>query len=410
MNTITSVTALEVLDSRGVPTLQARVQLKNGACGQAMVPSGASTGKFEATELRDGDKTRYFGKGVRQAVQNVNGEIAEALLGLPCEQRRIDGRLCNLDGTENKSRLGANAILAVSLAATRAAANAAGLPLYRYLGGLRAGSLPTPAMNILNGGAHAKNTVDIQEFMIVPIGAERFSEALRWGSEIYRTLGQLLAKDGYATGVGDEGGYAPDLPSDEAAIEYILKAIAAAGYTTRQVGLALDVAGSEWYDRGVYRLPKRGRQLQSEELAAYITQLVHSYPILSVEDPLAEEDWVGWKQLTKALGGRVMLVGDDLFVTNRARLQQGIDQKAANAILIKLNQIGTLTETLEVIALAQQNGYRVMVSHRSGETEDPFIADLAVAVGSPYIKAGAPCRSDRVAKYNRLLQIQAQMQ
>ncbi len=409
MHTITSVTALEVLDSRGVPTLQAKVQLENGAVGQAMVPSGASTGKFEAYELRDGDKSRYFGKGVRQAVQNVCGEIAEALLGQPCLQQTVDGRLCNLDGTENKSRLGANAILAVSLAAARASAAAAGLPLYRYLGGIRAEKTPLPAMNILNGGAHAKNTVDIQEFMIVPVGAENFAEAVRWGSEIYRALGQLLAKDGYTTGVGDEGGFAPDLPSDEAAIEYILRAVQTAGYTTNQVQLALDIASSEWYHQGVYRLPKKGRRMQSEELSAYIAQLIHTYPILSVEDALAEEDWAGWQRLTANLGDRVLLVGDDLFVTNRARLQQGIEQKAGNAILIKLNQIGTLTETLDVIALAGQQGYKVMVSHRSGETEDPFIADLAVAVGSPYIKAGAPCRSDRVAKYNRLLQIEAEL-
>lgn len=404
---IQKVFGCEILDSRGNPTVSATVQLTDGTMGTAAAPSGASTGKFEAVELRDGDQRRYGGKGVLKAVRNVTEIISPALEKVPSlTVREIDHVLCKLDGTPNKAHLGANATLAVSMAAARAIAAHYRMPLYRFLGGAVAYQLPRPMMNILNGGAHAGNNIDIQEFMIVPTGAPNFREGLRWCAEITHTLGQQLKARGLSTGVGDEGGFAPDLESDEAAIEAVLEAVEKAGYGGK-VQLALDAAGSEWaQENGRYRLPKRGKELDTEDMIEYWENLVQKYPILSIEDPLGEEDWQGWAEMTRRLGDKVQLVGDDLFVTNSERLRQGMDEGAGNAILIKPNQIGTLTETLDCIELAKRGGYKTIISHRSGETEDTFIADLAVAVNAGQIKTGAPCRTERVAKYNRLLRIE----
>ncbi len=404
---IQKVFGCEILDSRGNPTVSATVQLTDGTMGTAAAPSGASTGKFEAIELRDGDQRRYGGKGVLKAVRSVSEIISPALEKVPSlTVREIDHVLCKLDGTPNKAHLGANATLAVSMAAARAIAAHYRMPLYRFLGGAVAYQLPRPMMNILNGGAHAGNNIDIQEFMIVPTGAPNFREGLRWCAEITHTLGQQLKARGLSTGVGDEGGFAPDLESDEAAIEAVLEAVEKAGYGGK-VQLALDAAGSEWaQENGRYRLPKRGKELDTEDMIEYWENLVQKYPILSIEDPLGEEDWQGWAEMTRRLGDKVQLVGDDLFVTNSERLRQGMDEGAGNAILIKPNQIGTLTETLDCIELAKQGGYKTIISHRSGETEDTFIADLAVAVNAGQIKTGAPCRTERVAKYNRLLRIE----
>ena len=403
---IQKVMGSEILDSRGNPTVSATVQLTDGTVGTAAAPSGASTGKFEAVELRDGDQRRYGGKGVLKAVRNINEIISPALeKAHSLTVRQVDDILKKLDGTPNKAHLGANATLAVSLACARAMAAHYRMPLYRFLGGAAASRLPVPMMNILNGGAHAANNIDIQEFMIIPAQAENFREGLRWCAEIYHTLGAQLRKKGLSTGVGDEGGFAPDLNSDEEAIEEILAAVEKAGYGGK-VTLALDAAGSEWAQKGAYRLPKRGKTYVTEDLISYWEGLLDKYPIVSIEDPLGEEDFSGWAEMTARLGNRVQLVGDDLFVTNLERLQQGIDQGAANAILIKPNQIGTLTETLEAIDLAKRSGYKTIISHRSGETEDTFIADLAVAVNAGQIKTGAPCRTERVAKYNRLLRIE----
>lgn len=404
---IQKVFGTEILDSRGNPTVSATVQLTDGTMGTAAAPSGASTGKFEAIELRDGDQRRYGGKGVLKAVRSVSEIISPALEKVPSlTVREIDHVLCKLDGTPNKAHLGANATLAVSMAAARAIAAHYRMPLYRFLGGAVAYQLPRPMMNILNGGAHAGNNIDIQEFMIVPTGAPNFREGLRWCAEITHTLGQQLKARGLSTGVGDEGGFAPDLESDEAAIEAVLEAVDKAGYWGK-VQLALDAAGSEWaQENGRYRLPKRGKELDTEDMIEYWENLVQKYPILSIEDPLGEEDWQGWAEMTRRLGDKVQLVGDDLFVTNSERLRQGMDEGAGNAILIKPNQIGTLTETLDCIELAKRGGYKTIISHRSGETEDTFIADLAVAVNAGQIKTGAPCRTERVAKYNRLLRIE----
>ena len=404
---IQKVFGCEILDSRGNPTVSATVQLTDGTMGTAAAPSGASTGKFEAIELRDGDQRRYGGKGVLKAVRSVSEIISPALEKVPSlTVREIDHVLCKLDGTPNKAHLGANATLAVSMAAARAIAAHYRMPLYRFLGGAVAYQLPRPMMNILNGGAHAGNNIDIQEFMIVPTGAPNFREGLRWCAEITHTLGQQLKARGLSTGVGDEGGFAPDLESDEAAIEAVLEAVEKAGYGGK-VQLALDAAGSEWaQENGRYRLPKRGKELDTEDMIEYWENLVQKYPILSIEDPLGEEDWQGWAEMTRRLGDKVQLVGDDLFVANSERLRQGMDEGAGNAILIKPNQIGTLTETLDCIELAKRGGYKTIISHRSGETEDTFIADLAVAVNAGQIKTGAPCRTERVAKYNRLLRIE----
>ena len=402
---IQKVYGSEILDSRGNPTVSATVQLTDGSMGTAASPSGASTGKFEAVELRDGDERRYGGKGVLKAVQNINEMISPALENLhSLTVREVDKVLIKLDGSPNKAHLGANATLAVSLACARAIAAHYRMPLYRFLGGAAAHELPVPMMNILNGGAHAGNNIDIQEFMIMPTGAENFREGLRWCAEIYHTLGRQLKKKGHSTAVGDEGGFAPNLASDEEAIEEILSAVETAGYSGR-VKLALDAAGSEWSENGEYRLPKRGTRFSSDELIDFWEELVRKYPIVSIEDPLGEEDFPAWTKMTERLGDRLQIVGDDLFVTNMERLQKGIEEKAGNAILIKLNQIGTLSETLDAIELAKKNGYKTIVSHRSGETEDTFIADLAVAVNAGQIKTGAPCRTERVAKYNRLLRI-----
>lgn len=404
---IQKVYGCEILDSRGNPTVSATVQLSDGSMGTAAAPSGASTGKFEAVELRDGDQRRYGGKGVLKAVRNVSEIISPALEKVPSlTVREIDQVLCKLDGTPNKAHLGANATLAVSMAAARAIAAHYRMPLFRFLGGVNAHQLPRPMMNILNGGAHAGNNIDIQEFMIIPVGAVSFREGLRWCAEITHTLGSQLKARGLSTGVGDEGGFAPDLESDEAAIEAVLEAVEKAGYGGK-VQLALDAAGSEWaQENGRYRLPKRGKELDTEDMIEYWENLVQKYPILSIEDPLGEEDWQGWAEMTRRLGDKVQLVGDDLFVTNSERLRQGMDEGAGNAILIKPNQIGTLTETLDCIELAKRGGYKTIISHRSGETEDTFIADLAVAVNAGQIKTGAPCRTERVAKYNRLLRIE----
>lgn len=409
---IARCTAREILDSRGNPTVEATVFLTDGTVGVAGVPSGASTGIYEAKEKRDGDKSRYLGKGVLDAVLNVCRRISPAIAGVcPTEQHELDRILLSLDGTKDKSELGANATLAVSLATARAAANFYRMPVYRYLGGADAYRLPIPMMNILNGGAHAANNVEIQEFMIVPVGAERFSEALRMGSEIYHALGSLLKKKSLASTVGDEGGYAPDLSSDEEALDLIVRAISKAGYDTDRVKIALDMASGEWFssESGRYELPKRKVSKTREEMTDYIEKLTRTYPIMSVEDGLDQTDFEGWAELTRRLGRETMLVGDDLFVTNTERLRSGIDAGAANAILIKPNQIGTLSETLEVIHTAKDAGYRFILSHRSGETEDTTLSDIAVATASPFIKSGAPCRGERVAKYNRLLRIESSL-
>ena len=406
---ISDVIAREIIDSRGNPTVQADVILSDGTIGRASVPSGASTGAFEAHELRDEDN-RYMGKSVSKAVENVNTVIKDALVTRsPLSQIDIDTVMINLDGTENKSNLGANAILAVSLANAKASAKSLNLPLYKYLGGIYAHRLPVPMMNILNGGAHASNNVDIQEFMIMPVGACCFKEALRQCCEIYHTLGGILKKQGKATAVGDEGGFAPDLKSDSEAIELIIEAIETAGYNTNDVKIALDVASSEWYSNGEYKLPKRQQILTTDKLISYIESLANDYPIISVEDPLSEYDWKGWSVLTERIGKKVQLVGDDLFVTNRKRLDKGIQVCAGNSVLVKINQIGTLTETMDTILRAQTAGYTTVISHRSGETEDTTIADLAVAVNSGQIKTGAPARTDRTCKYNRLLQIEEEL-
>lgn len=402
----------EILDSRGNPTVEATVVLSDGTIGVASVPSGASTGIYEANEKRDTDSRRYGGKGVLEAVNNICKSISPELVGVyASEQSQVDRLMIALDGTENKSKLGANAMLAVSLAVSRACANAYGIPLFRWIGGARAVRLPVPMMNILNGGAHASNNVEIQEFMILPVGATSFADALRMGSEIYHALGGILKEKGLSTAVGDEGGFAPDLESDEQAIEFLIAAIKKAGYDTDQVKIALDVAASEWYDekRGNYFLPKRKKEMSRAEIIEYFGGLIREYPIISVEDPLDQRDFEGWRSMTDALGHGVMLVGDDFFVTNPARFKKGIEMRAANAILVKPNQIGTLSEVISVTNLASNSGYSYILSHRSGETEDTTIADLAVGLGAPFIKSGAPCRSDRVAKYNRLLRIEASL-
>ena len=407
--TIDAIRAREILDSRGRPTIEAEVYLLNGAVGVAQVPSGASTGSFEAHELRDDDPSRYGGKGVLKAVQNVEEEIAPRLLNLNAiNQELLDRTMIALDGSPNKSNLGANAILAVSLAAAKAGANALELPLYRYLGGPLANLLPVPLMNVINGGAHANNNVDIQEFMIVPVGAASFREALRWGAEVFAALSKVLRDQGLLTGVGDEGGYAPNLASNQAALDLLITAIEKAGYEPgKEVALALDVAASEFYKDGQYTYD--GATHSPTELIEYLASLVDQYPIVSIEDGLHEDDWQHWQLLTQKLGDRTQLVGDDLFVTNPTRLQKGIEQGAANSILIKLNQIGSLTETLQTIDLATRNSYRSVISHRSGETEDTTIADLAVATRAGQIKTGSLCRSERVAKYNRLLRIEDEL-
>ena len=407
---IKSLKGYEVLDSRGNPTVAAKVTLCDGSIGFAISPSGASTGMYEAHELRDGDVNRYGGKGVLKAVENINRKIAPEIIGKPAlEQRKIDEFLIKLDGTENKEKLGANAVLAVSLAVAKAAAVAKKIPLYRYIGGIAGNSMPRPMLNILNGGAHANNNIDIQEFMIIPVAHKSFSEGIRQCTEVYHALGKILKQNNKLTGVGDEGGFAPDLENDEQAIEIIVKAIKTAGYTTEEIKIALDVASSEWYQSGHYLLPKRNKKMTAEELIDYYVELTEKYPIISIEDGVAENDWDGWCKLTEKLGGKIQLVGDDLFVTNTKRLKMGIDKKCGNSILIKLNQIGTLTETLDVIELAKKNGYTAVISHRSGESEDTTIADLAVAVNAGQIKTGAPCRTDRVAKYNRLLIIEDEL-
>ncbi len=408
MAMITEVYAREILDSRGNPTIEVEVILEDGAVGRAAVPSGASTGVHEAVELRDGDKSRYLGKGVTKAVDNVNDIIAEALIGLEAtRQTEIDEMLVRLDGTPNKGRLGANAILGVSMAVARAAASSVGLPLYLYLGGVAAKELPVPMMNILNGGEHADNNVDIQEFMIMPVGAKSFSEALRMNAEIYHNLKALLKEKGLSTALGDEGGFAPNLSNNAEAIEVILEAVVKAGYKPEEdIVIALDVASSEMYKDGKYHLEGEGLVKTSEEMVDYLAELCEKYPIISIEDGLAEDDWAGWKLLTKKIGKKVQLVGDDLFVTNEERLVQGINKGVANAILIKVNQIGTLTETFNAIETAKRAGYTCIISHRSGETEDTTLADIAVAVNAGQIKTGAPARTDRVAKYNQLLRIE----
>jgi enolase len=403
---IEQVGAREILDSRGNPTVEVEVALEDGTLARAAVPSGASTGEHEAVELRDGDKSRYGGKGVEKAVAAVLDEIAPELTGMEAsEQRLVDQRLVDLDGTPAKSRLGANALLGVSLAVAKAAAESAGLELYRYVGGPNAHVLPVPMMNIINGGAHADSSVDVQEFMIAPIGADSFREALRWGSEVYQALKSVLKADGQATGLGDEGGFAPDLPGTRAALDTIARAVDKAGFSLgRDVALALDVAATELFDAGRYGF--EGKQVSAEEFTAFYAGLVADYPLVSIEDPLDENDWEGWIALTTELGSKVQIVGDDLFVTNPERLEEGITRGAANALLVKVNQIGTLSETLDAVTLAHSSGYRCMMSHRSGETEDTTIADLAVATGCGQIKTGAPARSERVAKYNQLLRIE----
>ncbi len=413
MTTIVKVIGREILDSRGNPTVEADVYLTDGSMGRAAVPSGASTGEHEAVELRDGDKSRYLGKGTLKAVSHINGEIANALHGKDAsQQEEIDRAMIGLDGTPNKGRLGANAILAVSMAAARAAAASQRTLLYRYLGGVRASVLPVPMMNIINGGAHADNSVDLQEFMIAPFGAAKFSEALRMGVEVFHTLKKVLSKKGYATAVGDEGGFAPMLKSNEEAIESVLEAITQAGYKPGEnIGICLDPAASEFYQDGKYVFKKSDKsQRSSEQMVEFWSNWVRQYPaILSIEDGMAEDDWKGWKMLTEAIGRKVQLVGDDLFVTNSQRLKRGIDEGIANSILIKVNQIGTLTETLDAMQLAASAGYTAVVSHRSGETEDPFIADLVVATGAGQIKTGSASRTDRIAKYNQLLRIEERL-
>jgi enolase len=412
MTNIAEIKAREVLDSRGNPTVEAEVQLVGGVIGRAIVPSGASTGEHEAVELRDDDQNRFQGKGVLKAVENVNGEIADALGNYDAsDQRAVDHKMIELDGTENKGRLGANAILAVSMAAARASALAYGLPLYRYLGGAGANTLPTPMMNILNGGAHADNNVDFQEFMVMPVGAPSFSEALRWGVEVFHTLKGVLKKRGYNTAVGDEGGFAPSVKSNMEAIEVVLEAITKAGYKPgEEIAIALDPAASEFYQDGKYVFKKSDKSLKSsDDMVRLWSKWVNDYPIVSLEDGLSEADWDGWQNLTKELGGKVQLVGDDIFVTNIQFLQEGIDKGVANSILIKVNQIGTVSETLDAIDLARRNGYTSIISHRSGETEDTFIADLAVATGAGQIKTGSASRTDRIAKYNQLLRIEEEL-
>ncbi len=408
---ITKVVGWEILDSRGNPTVEADVYLADGSMGRAAVPSGASTGEHEAVELRDGDKSRYLGKGTLHAVRNITEHIAPALTGADAErQSSIDRLMLSLDGTHNKSRLGANAILAVSMAVARASAASQQTPLYRYLGGVSACILPVPMMNILNGGAHADNSVDPQEFMIVPYGAEKFSEALRWGAEVFHTLKSVLKKRGYSTSVGDEGGFAPNLKSNDEALEVVLDAITKAGYTPGdQIGIALDPAASEFYDAGkkksIFKKSDKSER-DSQQMVEFWAEWVRQYPIISLEDGMAEDDWDGWKTLTEALGSKIQLVGDDIFVTNTERLAEGIEKKIANSILVKVNQIGSLTETLEAMKMASDAGYTSVVSHRSGETEDSFIADLVVATGAGQIKTGSLSRTDRIAKYNQLLRIE----
>jgi enolase 1/2/3 len=409
---IADIHAREVLDSRGNPTVEAEITLADGTTGRAIVPSGASTGEHEAVELRDGDNQRFLGKGVLKAVENVNSEIAEALANFDAsDQRALDQRMIELDGTENKGRLGANAILAVSMAAARASAIAFGLPLYRYLGGAAANTLPVPMMNILNGGAHADNNVDFQEFMVMPVGAESFSEALRWGVEVFHTLKGVLKKRGYNTAVGDEGGFAPSVKSNVEAIEVVLEAIQQAGYKPgEEIAIALDPAASEFYKDGKYIFKKSDKsEKSSDEMVRYWAKWAKDYPIVSLEDGLSEEDWEGWQNLTKELGGKIQLVGDDIFVTNLQIFGEGIEKEIANSILIKLNQIGTVSETLDAIDLARRNGYTSVISHRSGESEDTFIADLAVATGAGQIKTGSASRTDRIAKYNQLLRIEEEL-
>lgn len=410
---IEKVIGREILDSRGNPTVEAEVTLADGTVGRGTAPSGASTGVFEALELRDGDKNRYLGKGVSKAVENINTVIRDAIVGLDASDTyAVDAAMIKADGTKDKSKLGANAILAVSIAAARAASIALDTPLYRFLGGVSGNRLPVPMMNILNGGAHAANTVDVQEFMIMPVGAPSFKEALRWCAEVFHALAALLKSKGLATSVGDEGGFAPDLASDEEAIQYILEAVKNAGYEPgKDFMIAMDAASSEWKTdkTGEYKLPKAGTVYTSEQLIGHWKQLVEKYPIISIEDALDEEDWEGWKKLTAELGNKVQLVGDDLFVTNTERLQKGIDNGCGNSILIKLNQIGSVSETLEAIKMAHKAGYTAISSHRSGETADTTIADLAVALNTCQIKTGAPSRSERVAKYNQLLRIEEQL-
>lgn len=413
MATIIDVFGREILDSRGNPTVEVEVILDDGAMGRAAVPSGASTGAFEAVELRDGDSERYLGKGTLKAVSHVNEDIADALIGMEAEdQREIDAEMIALDGTENKGNFGANAILGASLAVAKAAAESAELPLYKYVGGVNANILPTPMMNILNGGEHADNNVDFQEFMIMPVGAQSFAEALCWCAEIYHTLKKVLHEAGLGGGVGDEGGFAPNFTTNEEPLKYIVEACEKAGYKPGEdIMFAMDPASTEFYDaeRGVYVLAGEDRELTSEEMVEYWAALVEKYPIISIEDGMAEEDWDGWKALTDRIGDKVQLVGDDLFVTNPKRLAKGIELGCANAILVKVNQIGSLTEALEAVQMAKQAGYACIMSHRSGETEDVTIADLAVATNAGQIKTGAPCRSDRVAKYNQLLRIEEEL-
>jgi enolase len=411
MTSITHVIGREILDSRGNPTVEAEVTLSSGVTGRAAVPSGASTGEREAIELRDGDKSRYLGKGVLKAVSHVNNELAQCVMGLDCtDQSTIDQAMISLDGTENKSRLGANALLAVSLANAQAAALSSKQPLYKYLGGEQAVTLPVPMMNIINGGAHADNSVDLQEFMILPIGARKFSEALRYGTEVFHSLKSVLSSRGMNTNVGDEGGFAPNLSSNEEAIEVILQAIESAGFKPgAEIALGLDVASSEFYRNGHYELASEARTFDSQQFTDYLANWVDQYPIITIEDAMAENDWEGWATLTRKLGDRVQLVGDDLFVTNTKIFKRGIDESIANSILIKFNQIGTLTETLEAISMAHNAGYTAVISHRSGETEDVTLADLAVATNTGQIKTGSLSRSDRVAKYNQLLRIEAQL-
>lgn len=408
---ITDIFAREVMDSRGNPTVEVEVYAGN-TMGRAIVPSGASTGVFEAVELRDGEKDRYNGKGVKNAVENVNTKIADCIVGMNVlDQRAIDQKMCTLDGTKNKGNLGANAILGVSLAAARAAAECLGVPLYQYIGGVNAHTLPVPMMNILNGGAHANNNVDIQEFMIMPVGAKCFKEGLRQCSEVFHALKKVLSDMGNTTAVGDEGGFAPNLEADEQALEVIVSAIEKAGYKPGiDFKIAIDAASSEWMQKdGTYKLPKAGTVKTKQELIAYWEDLSNRYPIFSIEDGLAEDDWEGWQELTKQLGGKIQLVGDDLFVTNSERLKKGIDLQVGNSILVKVNQIGTLTEALEAVEMAHRAGYTAVISHRSGETEDTTIADIAVATNAGQIKTGAPCRTDRVAKYNQLLRIEQEL-
>ena len=411
MTEIVDVFAREILDSRGNPTVEVDVTLEDGSLGRAAVPSGASTGAYEAHEQRDGDKSRYNGKGVEKAVEAVNTEIYQALIGEDAEdQRRVDMTMCELDGTENKSRLGANAILGVSMATAKAAADAASLPLYRYIGGANAHVLPTPMMNIINGGEHADNPIDVQEFMIMPVGSETFADALRMGAEVFHALKKGLSEAGHNTNVGDEGGFAPNLSSTEDAISFIMKSIESAGYKPGDdCVLALDAASTEFYKDGKYVLAGEGKTLDSTGMAEYLANLVNKYPIVSIEDGMAEDDWDGWAELTAAIGAKTQLVGDDLFVTNTHRLERGIKDGSANAILVKVNQIGSLTETLDAIKMAKEAGFTAVISHRSGETDDTTIADLAVATSAGQIKTGSLCRSDRVAKYNRLLRIEAEL-